>query len=168
MYRIPPMSTNLALIISIYTFGADPTVRHKSWRAYLIIFNFSHTLVCLLSWFAHHSSRSNLFELSPTVSQIRLSCALSIYSENYTVQFTLLRSIKTLNMAPTKSKKRGSNSSNAPRTAMADTKVPLRAASPSTPQRSPIRKQKQGITIRQKQALIDNLQLESEHPYSPK
>lgn len=31
-------------------------------------------------------------------------------------------------------------------------------------QRSPIKQRKMGITLRQKQALIDNLQLESEYP----
>lgn len=42
--------------------------------------------------------------------------------------------------------------------------MPLKA-SPTTPQhRSPIRKQRKGISLHQKQALIDNLQLESRTP----
>ncbi|KAF7562760.1 hypothetical protein G7046_g1381 [Stylonectria norvegica] len=44
---------------------------------------------------------------------------------------------------------------------MADQLVPLKAGSPSTPQRrSPIKKRKGAISLQQKQALIDNLQLE--------
>ncbi|CAM1507093.1 Fc.00g067340.m01.CDS01 [Cosmosporella sp. VM-42] len=67
-------------------------------------------------------------------------------------------------MAPTRSKKRASDQSTASvrkQVAMADQKIPLRAGSPSTPhQRSPIKKRKGGITLIQKQALIDNIQLE--------
>lgn len=60
-------------------------------------------------------------------------------------------------MAPTKSKKKLSDAKTILRTG---TKVPLRDE-PSTPQRSPIKKRKMGISLRQKQTLIENLQLES-------
>ncbi|KAK2593810.1 hypothetical protein QQS21_008468 [Conoideocrella luteorostrata] len=65
-------------------------------------------------------------------------------------------------MAPVKSKKRASCQSTASvrgQGANADTKVPVK--SPSTPTgRSPIKKRKMGLTAPQKQALIDNLQIE--------
>lgn len=57
-------------------------------------------------------------------------------------------------MAPTRAAKRKSD-------ATLDLKVPVKTSSPSTPQRSPIRKRRGGITLQQKQAMIDNLQLES-------
>ncbi|KAF7550443.1 hypothetical protein G7Z17_g5716 [Cylindrodendrum hubeiense] len=57
-------------------------------------------------------------------------------------------------MAPVRTKKRASD-------AMADQKYPVRTGSPSTPRhRSPIKKRKGAISLQQKQALIDNLQLE--------
>ncbi|CEJ90724.1 hypothetical protein VHEMI06485 [[Torrubiella] hemipterigena] len=59
-------------------------------------------------------------------------------------------------MAPTKSKKLVSDQKSKSRMA---TKVPIRD-SPSTPQRSPIKRRKIGISLQQKQTLIDNLQLE--------
>ncbi|KAK4086292.1 hypothetical protein ACCO45_003478 [Purpureocillium lilacinum] len=66
-------------------------------------------------------------------------------------------------MAPVRQKKRDSDQSTAssrPPGATGGSKVPLKA-SPTTPQhRSPIRKQRKGISLHQKQALIDNLQLE--------
>lgn len=66
-------------------------------------------------------------------------------------------------MAPVRQKKRGSDQSTASTRshgATADSKVPLKG-SPSTPRhRSPIKKQRMGISVQQKQALIDNLQLE--------
>lgn len=56
-------------------------------------------------------------------------------------------------MAPVRTKKRASD-------AMADQRVPVRP-SPTTPHhRSPIKKRKGAISLQQKQALIDNLQLE--------
>ena len=62
-------------------------------------------------------------------------------------------------MAPTKTKKRGSDASTKQRGGVA---VPLKDA-PSTPtHRSPIKKRKAGISLQQKKTLIDNLQLESE------
>ncbi|KAJ6445784.1 Borealin-lik [Purpureocillium lavendulum] len=66
-------------------------------------------------------------------------------------------------MAPVRQKKRGSDQSTAStrrQGATEGSKVPLRS-SPSTPHnRSPIRKQRKGLSLHQKQALIDNLQLE--------
>lgn len=59
-------------------------------------------------------------------------------------------------MAPTKSKK---ISADPKAKVKAGTKVPLRS-SPSTPQHSPIKRRKVGITLQQKQTLIQNLQLE--------
>ncbi|KAI5466772.1 Borealin N terminal-domain-containing protein [Mariannaea sp. PMI_226] len=56
-------------------------------------------------------------------------------------------------MAPTRAMKPKSD-------ATGDLRIPDRTSSPSTPQRSPIRKRKGGITLQQKQAMIDNLQLE--------
>ncbi|KAK7423329.1 hypothetical protein QQX98_001120 [Neonectria punicea] len=57
-------------------------------------------------------------------------------------------------MAPVRPKQRASN-------ATADQKVSTRTNSPSTPHhRSPIKKRRGGISLHQKQALIDNLQLE--------
>ncbi|GAB0137007.1 hypothetical protein EsDP_00005290 [Epichloe bromicola] len=61
-------------------------------------------------------------------------------------------------MAPTKSKKRVSDQTTAAVNRQ-DTKVSIK--SPSTPTgRSPIKKRKMGLSAQQKQALIDNLQLE--------
>lgn len=65
-------------------------------------------------------------------------------------------------MAPTKTKKMVSDQKIKPRMA---TKVPIRD-SPSTPQRSPIKRRKVGITLQQKQTLIENLQLEGMLKYS--
>jgi hypothetical protein len=74
-----------------------------------------------------------------------------------------------LNMAPTRSKKRKSTESTnsvdiqsfpAPPQLVA-TKTRSPARTPSS--RSPIKKMRMGITVGQKQALIDNLQLESEY-----
>ena len=66
-------------------------------------------------------------------------------------------------MAPVRQKKRGSDQSMASASrhgATANSKVPLKS-SPSTPRHmSPIKKQRMGVTVQQKQALIDNLQLE--------
>ncbi|KAK7430884.1 hypothetical protein QQZ08_002674 [Neonectria magnoliae] len=57
-------------------------------------------------------------------------------------------------MAPVRSKQRASD-------ATADQKVSARTGSPTTPHhRSPIKKRHGGISLHQKQALIDNLQLE--------
>ncbi|KPM45429.1 hypothetical protein AK830_g1084 [Neonectria ditissima] len=57
-------------------------------------------------------------------------------------------------MAPVRPKQRASD-------ATADQKVSVRTGSPSTPHhRSPIKKRRGGISLQQKQALIDNLQLE--------
>ncbi|KAK9439207.1 Borealin-like protein [Metarhizium brunneum] len=64
-------------------------------------------------------------------------------------------------MAPVRNKKRVSDQSTASRRhgATTDTKVPIK--SPSTPHdKSPIKKRRMGISALQKQALIDNLQLE--------
>lgn len=63
-------------------------------------------------------------------------------------------------MAPTKSKKRGSDQS-AASTKQRGVKVPVKDE-PTTPtDRSPIKKRKAGITLQQKKTLIENLQLES-------
>jgi hypothetical protein len=65
-------------------------------------------------------------------------------------------------MAPTKTKKGGSDASTKQRGGVA---VPLKDA-PSTPtHRSPIKKRKAGISLQQKKTLIENLQLESEWIY---
>ncbi|KAH6898850.1 Borealin N terminal-domain-containing protein [Thelonectria olida] len=56
-------------------------------------------------------------------------------------------------MAPTRATKRKSD-------ATTDLQVPVKSTSPSTPQRSPIRKRRGAISLQQKQAMIDNLQLE--------
>jgi len=69
-------------------------------------------------------------------------------------------------MAPTRARKRKSTESSSADIPSFQTRselVPTKTASPAiTPtNRSPIRKRKMGITSRQKQALIDNLQLES-------
>ncbi|KAJ3496198.1 hypothetical protein NLG97_g2831 [Lecanicillium saksenae] len=62
-------------------------------------------------------------------------------------------------MAPTKSKKRGSDQSTAS-TRQRGVKVPVKEE-PTTPtERSPIKKRKAGITLQQKKTLIENLQLE--------
>ncbi|KHN95292.1 Borealin-lik [Metarhizium album ARSEF 1941] len=64
-------------------------------------------------------------------------------------------------MAPIRNRKRVSEQSTVSREqdAATDTKVPVK--SPSTPhERSPLKKRKMGISTLQKQALIDNLQLE--------
>ncbi|TQV95799.1 hypothetical protein V2A60_000972 [Cordyceps javanica] len=62
-------------------------------------------------------------------------------------------------MAPTKSKKRVSDQS-AASTRQRGVKVPVKEE-PTTPtERSPIKKRRAGITLHQKQALIENLQLE--------
>ncbi|KFG87845.1 hypothetical protein MANI_001051 [Metarhizium anisopliae] len=64
-------------------------------------------------------------------------------------------------MAPVRNKKRVSDQSTSSRRhgAATDTKVPIK--SPSTPHdKSPIKKRRMGISALQKQALIDNLQLE--------
>ncbi len=75
-------------------------------------------------------------------------------------------------MAPTRSKKRGSDQSTAsankrssdqfaPSTKQRGIKVPVKEE-PTTPtERSPIKKRKAGVTLPQKMALIENLQLES-------
>lgn len=68
-------------------------------------------------------------------------------------------------MAPVRNKKRVSDQSTASRRhgAATDTKVPIK--SPSTPHdKSPIKKRRMGISALQKQALIDNLQLEGNFP----
>ncbi|KAM5356091.1 hypothetical protein ACJ41O_002737 [Fusarium nematophilum] len=65
-------------------------------------------------------------------------------------------------MAPVRSKNPATDQSAASpkKHAMAEM-IPLRAGSPSTPyQRSPIKKRRGAITIQQKQAMIDNMQLE--------
>jgi hypothetical protein len=72
-----------------------------------------------------------------------------------------------LDMAPTRSKKRKSTESTSsvevqgfpapPQIVAAKTRSPAR----TPPSRSPIKKVRMGITVGQKQALIDNLQLES-------
>ncbi|RDA83001.1 hypothetical protein CP532_4386 [Ophiocordyceps camponoti-leonardi (nom. inval.)] len=67
-------------------------------------------------------------------------------------------------MAPARRRSRPSDSSTTPATRRDDasrgTKIPLKG-SPRTPHhRSPIKKRKNGISLQQKQALIDNLQLE--------
>ncbi|KAG6041852.1 hypothetical protein E4U41_001012 [Claviceps citrina] len=62
-------------------------------------------------------------------------------------------------MAPVKSRKRVSDRSMTS-TNRADTKVPIKNPSTPTGSRSPIKKRKMGLNVQQKQALIDNLQLE--------
>lgn len=74
---------------------------------------------------------------------------------------------QTANMAPTRSKKRNSTES----TSSVDVQkfpappqmIPTKTRSPArTPtNKSPVKQQKMGVTLAQKQALIDNLQLES-------
>ncbi|PFH61057.1 hypothetical protein XA68_18318 [Ophiocordyceps unilateralis] len=66
-------------------------------------------------------------------------------------------------MAPTLRRSRPSDQSTTSATRRDDasrgTKIPLKG-SPCTPQASPIKKRRKGISLQQKQALIDNLQLE--------
>ncbi|RCI15334.1 hypothetical protein L249_6525 [Ophiocordyceps polyrhachis-furcata BCC 54312] len=63
-------------------------------------------------------------------------------------------------MAPARRRSRPSDSSTRRDDASRGTKIPLKG-SPRTPHhRSPIKKRKNGISLQQKQALIDNLQLE--------
>ena len=70
-------------------------------------------------------------------------------------------------MAPVRQKKRASDQSTASarrQGALEASKIPLKG-SPMTPhRRSPVKKQTRGISLHQKQALIDNLQLESLPP----
>lgn len=61
-------------------------------------------------------------------------------------------------MAPTRNKKKGSTESSSSQQKSATYSS---SGSPSTPQRSPIQKKRTGITMQQKQALIENLRLES-------
>ncbi|KAK1253154.1 hypothetical protein MKX08_004341 [Trichoderma sp. CBMAI-0020] len=60
-------------------------------------------------------------------------------------------------MAPTRNKKKGSTESSSSQQKSATYSS---SGSPSTPQRSPIQKKRTGITMQQKQALIENLRLE--------
>ncbi|KAH8131603.1 hypothetical protein ACSS6W_001163 [Trichoderma asperelloides] len=60
-------------------------------------------------------------------------------------------------MAPTRTKKKGSTESSSSQQKSATYSS---SGSPSTPQRSPIHKKRAGITMQQKQALIENLRLE--------
>ncbi|KAL6898133.1 Borealin N terminal domain-containing protein [Trichoderma evansii] len=60
-------------------------------------------------------------------------------------------------MAPTRTKKKGSTESSSSQQKSATYSS---SGSPSTPQRSPIQKKRAGITMQQKQALIENLRLE--------
>ena len=101
------------------------------------------------------------------ISKNTLVSTSSLVVENLSiVKFDL----HTRDMAPTRSKKRKSTES----ASSVDVQsfpappqmVPTKARSPkrSPTSRSPIRKPKMGITIGQKQALIDNLQLESTSP----
>ena len=63
-------------------------------------------------------------------------------------------------MAPARSKNRGSDQSTAS-TRQRGVKVPVKEE-PTTPtERSPIKKRQAGITLHQKQTLVENLQLES-------
>ena len=67
-------------------------------------------------------------------------------------------------MAPTRSKKGVSDQSTASTKHLdtASSRMPIKNSGPSTPpERSPIKKRKMGITMPQKQALIENLRLES-------
>ena len=70
-------------------------------------------------------------------------------------------------MPPIRGKKRKSVESNEDENTQEITmgqKVPTKGGSPSAGQGSPHKKRKTGITVAQKQALIDNLQLESMSP----
>lgn len=70
--------------------------------------------------------------------------------------FTVMAATTTARRTSNQSAKGSTKSKNT----MANQRVVVRSESPATPQRSPIRKRK-GVTLQQKQALIDNLQLES-------
>jgi hypothetical protein len=62
-------------------------------------------------------------------------------------------------MAPVRTKKRGSDASSSKQAASHRNTLPT--SSPATPMhRSPIKQRKMKISLQQKQALIDNLQLE--------
>jgi len=67
-------------------------------------------------------------------------------------------------MAPTRSKKQRKSTESTTSVEAPSQTVATKTRSPARtpPNRSPIKKVKMGITLGQKQALIDNLQLESE------
>ena len=67
-------------------------------------------------------------------------------------------------MPPIRGKKRKSVEDENTQDITMGQKVPTKTGSPSASQESPHKKRKTGITITQKQALIDNLQLESTSP----
>ena len=101
---------------------------------------FTSTTLATQSTRANHQFQPNIF------------LTIGVYRSSQQYQFHVKLATEASDaMAPTKSKKRASD-------ATEGTKVPVK--SPSTPQHNPIKKRKMGISTHQKQALIDNLQLE--------
>jgi hypothetical protein len=95
------------------------------------------------------------------------STSAAVASHNFTTPLSDSYCNSRDTMPPVRSRKRVSDQSTIPvncQSNMADQKIPTKSGSPvATPrQRSPIKKKKPGISLAQKQALIDNLQLESE------
>lgn len=123
--------------------------------------------VCLPSTFNHKNIHfHNQRELLPRTRSINLEIHQLRITQSH-LSPNPNSSPQTSNMAPTRSKKRKSTESttsidvqNFPAPPqMVHTKTRSPARTPTN--RSPIKKQKMGITLAQKQALIDNLQLES-------
>jgi hypothetical protein len=125
----------------------------------------------------HHHHHHQLSGTSRTTIQLLAPCSLlriqyfacsSRFWAESTEAPSIAAIIKPYSMAPTRPKKRQSNESATSLDIQSfptpPQLIPTKARSPArTPtNRSPIRKPKMRITVTQKQALIDNLQLESQ------